>query len=138
MKLTENFTLDEMTASVTAACLGIDNTPRTEEIERLRELCVKILQPLRDRLGSPLRVTSGYRCVTLNRAVGGVKNSQHINGEAADLVCHDNRKLWELIREMKKAEEIKPGQVINENNLSWIHISLPRKSSEGKKITSRV
>lgn len=127
MDLTKNFTLEEMVASTVAKRSGIKNEPGETEIENLRRLCKEILQPVRDRLGKPIRVTSGYRCASLNLAVGGVSTSQHLKGEAADIVSENNLKLWQLITDMISKGEITVGQLINEHNLSWIHISLPGK-----------
>lgn len=125
MKLTENFTLDELIASATARVKGIDNTPDPKQIETLKRLCEEILQPIRSKLGKPIRVTSGYRSPELNKAVRGSKTSQHLSGEAADIVCGDNCKLWNLICDMILKQEIRVGQLIDEKNLHWIHISLP-------------
>ena len=125
MNLTKNFTLKEMLASNTAQRLKIDNTPDETVITNLLALCMKVLQPVRDKYGSPIRVTSGYRCETLNKAVGGVRTSQHLKGQAADIVCADNHSLWSLMTEMVHNGEITVGQLINEKNLTWIHVSLP-------------
>lgn len=84
MKLTEHFTLREMVASGTAVRLEIKNVPSAAAVECLRALCEQVLEPMRRRFGV-IRVTSGYRCRALNTAVGGVKNSQHMLGEAADI-----------------------------------------------------
>lgn len=84
MKLGPNFTLQEFTRSDTATKLGIDNTPNAGEVASLRALVVNVLQPLRDALGSPVRITSGFRSDALNKAVDGSKQSQHRKGEAAD------------------------------------------------------
>jgi len=84
MKLGPNFTLEEFTRSATATELGIDNTPNAGEVASLRALVVNVLQPLRDALGSPVRITSGFRSDALNKAVDGSKQSQHRKGEAAD------------------------------------------------------
>jgi zinc D-Ala-D-Ala carboxypeptidase len=85
--LSPNFTLEELTFSQTAARQGIINTPDAQQIEALRELCTKVLQPLRDALGLPITVSSGFRCPELNRAVQGAADSQHLLGQAADLQC---------------------------------------------------
>lgn len=85
MKLTENFKLTEFTKSSTAQRLGLDNTPSTHIVRALTNLCQQVLQPLRDWYGKPIIVSSGYRSAMLNKAVGGVSNSQHMKGEAADL-----------------------------------------------------
>ena len=73
MKLTENFTLEELYASPTADRLGIDNTPSPLVRQNLRLLAEKILQPIRNEYKHPLTVTSGYRCAALNRAVNGAQ-----------------------------------------------------------------
>jgi uncharacterized protein YcbK (DUF882 family) len=73
--ITKNFTLSELVASDTATRLGIDNVPDKKAEANLRLLATTILQPLRDRYGKPIIVTSGYRCTALNKAVGGVASS---------------------------------------------------------------
>jgi hypothetical protein len=85
MNLSSHFTLREMTRSAAAEKLGIDNVPNEDQIARLRSLCEAVVEPLRRRFG-PLRINSGFRCEKLNRAVGGSEKSQHMRGEAADLV----------------------------------------------------
>lgn len=114
-----------MIASSIAKLKGIDNIPNTQTTESLKRLCEEILQPIRNKFGKPITITSGYRSSVLNTAIGGSKSSQHIKGEAADIVCNDNRALWNLIYKMILNKEIRVGQLIDEKNLRWIHISLP-------------
>ncbi|MCH5235695.1 MAG: peptidase M15 [Muribaculaceae bacterium] len=128
MNLTQNFTLEEMTASSTAKGKGIINIPDTQATESLKRLCEEILQPIRNKFGKPVKVTSGYRSDALNTAIGGSKTSQHLKGEAADIICNDNKALWNLIINMIQNQEIRVGQLIDEKNLRWIHISLPDSS----------
>ncbi len=88
MKLTNNFTLEELTKSETALRQGIDNTPTVEVVENLKVLAEKVLQPVRDHFGRGVKVTSGFRCLAVNAAVGGVqgaKPSDHTRGMAADI-----------------------------------------------------
>ena len=85
LRLSEHFTLGEFTNSITAKRLRIANEPDFEQVLALRQLCQEVLEPLRRHYGKPIRITSGYRCPLLNEAVGGVGNSQHQWGEAADL-----------------------------------------------------
>lgn len=85
MKIGRHFTLAEMTRSPTARALGIKNTPPADVVERLRALVVNVLDPLRDGVGRPISVNSGYRAPGLNLRVGGASNSQHVLGEAADI-----------------------------------------------------
>jgi len=77
MKLSTNFTLEELTISQTALRNGIDNTPNKEEIENLKRLCINILQPLRDDFELPLVVSSGFRSKELSSLVGSKITSQH-------------------------------------------------------------
>ena len=84
MKLSKNFTLQELTRSNTALRLGIDNTPSKEGIMKLTILATSVLQLLRDRIGA-LRITSGYRSPQLNTAIGGSNKSQHTKCEAVDI-----------------------------------------------------
>lgn len=130
MVLTTNFTLEELTKSATAARLGIDNTPNKQATEGLKRLCADILQPIRDKYGKPIIVTSGYRCEALNKAVGGARHSQHMRGEAADIrtvsdTTEDNKKLFDLIVRMVKRGDITVGQLIEEKGYNWLHVSLP-------------
>ena len=85
MRLTEHFKLSEFTNSSTATARGIDNTPNEQQIANLKRICEEILEPLRAFAGQPIIIGSGYRSPALNKAVGGVKNSQHMTGEAADI-----------------------------------------------------
>lgn len=81
MKLSANFTLAELT--VTNRPLA--NEPNAKEREALRQLAIHILQPLREAIGKPIVVSSGFRSDAVNRAVGGASTSQHRFGEAADI-----------------------------------------------------
>lgn len=83
-RISGNFTVDEFIYSRTAIENGIDNMPSELRLAAIRLLVTQLLQPLRDRLGEPIAITSGYRCPGVNRLVGGVVNSQHTRGEAAD------------------------------------------------------
>ena len=127
MILTKNFSLEEMYRSDTARRCGIDNKPQTEEVvENLRALCTEVLQPLRDHLGKPVVVSSGYRCKDLNKKVGGVENSQHLKGEAADIKVRDREELIDVMRYIM--DETDFDQLIREKSGSteWVHVSHKR------------
>jgi zinc D-Ala-D-Ala carboxypeptidase len=134
MLISKNFTLAELTKSNTATRLGISNVPDKEGIHKLRLLAAELLQPIRDRLSAPLRITSGYRSESLNKAIGGSNNSQHTKCEAVDLQFvkrgrMDNIKIFECL--INSAIEF--DQCILEfggatadkdsDNPDWIHIS---------------
>ena len=85
MKLTANFSLQEMTKSETALRFGLDNTPNDSQLENLVALCECVLQPVRDHFGKGVKVNSGFRDLEVNAKVGGSKTSDHTRGMAADI-----------------------------------------------------
>ena len=87
MKLSISFSFSDMLKCNTDSWLGfVDHfNPSKEIIDNLTKLCKEVLQPIRDSLELPVRVTSGYRCEKLNKAIGGSSRSQHVKGEAADI-----------------------------------------------------
>lgn len=116
----KHFSLTELTRSSTAKRLGIDNTPDADAVKRLEALVANVLDPLREAYGKPIKVTSGYRCPKLNRAVGGTASSQHLKGEAADITAgspSENLYIYNLLKNLPI------DQAINERKGSWIHVS---------------
>ena len=85
MKLSKNLSLEEVTKSITAKRRGIDNTPDEWVTENLRQVAINIFQPVRDHFKCPIFVSSGYRSAELNKAIGGSKRSQHVEGEHSTL-----------------------------------------------------
>lgn len=119
IRLTDNFFLSEFTASETAARRGIDNTPPDFAINNLRNTAM-LLQLIRNRLGKPIIITSGYRSPELNAIIGGARNSDHTRGEAADFICPSYGSPKEVAYAIL-ASKIPFGQLILEG--SWLHIS---------------
>lgn len=119
------FALEELLYSKKAIDNKIQNIPSWQVVDNLEELATCILDPLREKLGSPISVTSGFRSVKLNEFVKGSPSSQHLYGQAADITCKNNKLLFEIAKEMIEKGEIIVGQLIDEKNYSWIHISLP-------------
>lgn len=123
-QLSKHFTLAELTRSATATRHNIDNTPPAEVVKHLRLLAQEVLEPLRCRFGV-LRITSGYRCEELNRRVGGVKNSQHLTGDAADLHL-STREEGEKMRHWALEKHLPVRQILVEYNRNtgarWLHI----------------
>lgn len=123
------FTLAEFLRSDTAKKKNIDNTPSWDVVEHLGELVEKILDPLRAAYGMPIRVSSGYRCEKLNKAVGGAATSVHMLGYAADLqVSGSFNRFRDFVVEWVKKTGVKFDQVILETdkkkNSKWIHVGL--------------
>lgn len=92
-QITKNFTLEELSHSNTAVARGIENIPNEEQTKYLTMLATRLLQPLRDLYNEPFIINSGFRSQETNKAVGGVPNSQHTKGQAADVSVEDPRKL---------------------------------------------
>ena len=132
MRLTEHFDLVELTRSATATRLGLMNVPPQTAVGNLRNLCQKVLEPLRQHLGKPIIVTSGYRSKELNKAVGGVENSQHLVGEAADLRIESEKQGREWMAWIMDNCEF--DQLILERNskATWLHVSCKRNRQEVK------
>lgn len=99
MKLSNNFTLAEMSHSNTAKARRMENTPDAGQTENLRRLVVHLLQPLRDIYKEPFIINSGFRSPAVNKAVGGVPASQHTKGQAADVQVKNPRRLLEKLLE---------------------------------------
>ena len=121
IQFTKNFSLHELLLTSHRKFDEEQYNPPADVIENLRALCVNILQPLRDALGSPVNLNSGYRCPSLNRSIGGAKTSQHMTGHAADIIDlnNGNEKLFKKIKELNLPFD----QVIDEFGFRWVHVS---------------
>ena len=135
--LTPHFKLSEFVKSPTATARHIDNTPSETIVANLKALCEEVLEPLRQWYGKPIIIGSGYRCPTLNKAVGGVSNSQHMKGEAADLhiptiKAPDGSTIQDMATARSWIEWLLDNrfdQLILEHDKSghyWIHVSFKR------------
>ena len=149
-KLSQNFNLEEFTASSTAKAKGISNIPTAQHKSNLKYLCVSVLEPLRALLNAKyttyqgkkvksvsMKITSGYRSPALNKAVGGSSTSSHVQGLAADfdvvITFIDNTKktvpyteTYENIKAWVKAGKLTLDQCIQErsNSSTWVHIGV--------------
>jgi len=128
--LSKNLSLAEVTKSVTASRLGIKNKPDVWEVENLRAVAEHIFQPLRDSFGCPIFVSSGFRSEALNKAIGGSKRSQHIQGRALDLdadvfgVC-SNADIFRYILNNLTFDQL-IWEFGDEDNPDWVHVSFVR------------
>ena len=133
MKRIKYIILAEFIHSATAKRLNIDNTPTLEIVDNLSRLA-DYLDNIREKLGKPILVSSGYRCPVLNKAVGGVANSQQQKGLAADLICADMESLEKVLRETGGFD-----QLIKEHRKGsksfWYHVSVaPRNGKPRQQI----
>jgi hypothetical protein len=120
MKLTEHFTLAEFVNSDTAKRKHIDNTPSPNAIANIKALCEEVLEPAREEYGRAMIISSGYRSEQLNKAVGGAKTSQHMTGCAADIVCSEPRRLFDIIKANGKFDQLLWEHA---GKTQWIHVS---------------
>ena len=126
MKLTENFSLLELTKSQTAERKDIDNTPSPTHQDNLKSLCTAILQPIRDHFGRVVSVSSGYRSAELCTAIGSKTTSQHAKGEAADFEIFgiSNKELADWIKENLDYDQlILEYWKESDPNSGWVHCS---------------
>ena len=139
MKLSEHFDLSEFIRSDYAKRNGINNIPNAEQTENLRELCINILEPLRNHFQIPILLSSGFRCDSLNKAIGGANNSQHTTGEAVD-IDHDmstnvvsNKMIFDYIKSNLNFDQMiwEHGTSLNPD---WVHVSFIAKDKNRNQI----
>ena len=133
MKKIKHFTLAEFLHSTSAKRLNIDNTPSFDVVDNLNRLA-DYLDVIREKFGKPILISSGFRCPALNKAVGGISNSQHQKGLAADLICADMDSLEKVLRETGGFD-----QLIKEHRKGsksfWYHVSVaPRNGKPRQQI----
>jgi hypothetical protein len=126
-KLSQHFSLAELTKSSATARHGLDNTPPPKALAALELLCLEVLEPLRSLLGRPIVINSGYRSPEVNRHIGGSSRSQHCLGEAADIECPG-------VSNLALALHIESGAVpfdqlilefhdVGDDASGWVHVS---------------
>ena len=116
MKLSKNFTLEEMVAT---SHKGLQDTPTLEVVQNLQKLC-------RDAIGEPVYINSGYRSKRLNARVGGVPNSRHLQGKAADIHC-DNldyaKVIFDILRQNPNVAYTYIGRP-SPRGSCWVHVQM--------------
>lgn len=138
MKLSDNLTLKEALRSTVATRHNLDNTPGENELENLKAVAVNCFQPIRDFIGGPLFVSSGYRAPKVNKLAKGSDTSSHMRGEALDLDCDvfesngiTNKDVFEFA-----VKELQFDQLIweygDDNEPAWVHISYSRTHNRGQ------
>ena len=139
MKLSKNFSLNELTKSQTAIRMGIDNTSDTEQLVNLVVLVQQVLQPCREQFGS-ISINSGLRVLELNQAIGSSDKSQHINGEAADFEAYliSNRRLAEWIKEKLDFDQLILEYPGPDPRDGWVHCSYKRDGGNRKQVLTAV
>ena len=135
MKLSNNFSLAELTKSQTAVRKNIKNDPGTQEVNNLIHLAESVLQPVREHFGKPVMISSGYRSPELCEAIGSSAKSQHAKGEAADFEIPgvDNMQLAIWINKNTDFDQLileyyEPG----DPNSGWVHCSAVKEGSRAQ------
>ncbi len=130
MRLTKNFTLEELIFSETAARKGIENAPTEEALNNLQKLA-EGLQDVRDLLDKPILISSGYRCLELNTLLGSKPTSAHVRGLAADFICPSYGSVEEVMEAIVNSD-IQYDQVILEFG-RWIHLAFADEGYEPRR-----
>ena len=120
-QITKNFTLEELSHSNTAVARGIENVPDVQQQLNLTVLAKRLLQPLRDIYNEPFIINSGFRSQETNKAIGGVPNSQHTKGQAADVQVKDPRKLLAAL--LKSGLDFDQAILYQDGRNNFLHMS---------------
>ena len=137
MQLSNNLLLAEVTRSETAKRKGISNMPTAEHIENFKKLASNIFQPIREHFGKPIIISSGYRSVELNKAIGGSLSSQHCSGEAIDIDMDGtditNAQIFYYIKDNLNFDQI-IWEFGTNTNPDWVHVSFAANRSQRKQM----
>lgn len=118
----EFFTLRELTKSSTASRYHIDNTPSDDVVRNLQYGVNMVLDPLRRLYGKPIVITSGYRSTELNKRVGGVSNSWHTQGNAADIHVSSVTEATEIFSYLQKIPSVDTALFEHSTSGQWLHV----------------
>ena len=122
--MTTNFTIEELTRSSFAIRNNIDNTPNEKQTENLR-FVANNLEYIREKLGNyPILVTSGFRNKEVNKAVGGVRNSDHLEGLAVDIIIKNNKSIKDTAKQIIETQ-LEFDQIIIYRN--FIHLGFNKR-----------
>lgn len=137
VQLSKHFKLSEFIKSSTASAKGIDNTPSLEVVSNLQYLCINVLEPLREYFNCPIVIGSGYRCPALNKAVGGVSNSQHMTGEAADIHLPDEvtgKKWFTWMMNNLRFHQLIWEKSTPTSTHHWIHVAIRQNGTNSQQV----
>lgn len=135
MKISNYITLEQACKSETAIRKGIENVPNAEQLEAMKLLCEKVYDPLCKTIGRALPITSFFRSVKLNKAIGGSSTSQHCKGEAIDIDCDgtsiSNKTIFELLKSEFEFDQLIKEYPDENGNPSWVHVSFSKNGNRG-------
>lgn len=143
MQLSKHLALAEVIRSETAKRKGISNMPTQEHIKNFKLLAEKIFEPIRERFGVPIHISSAYRSVELNRAVNGSLSSQHCQGEAIDIDMDGstngvtNKMVFDYVKDNLNFDQL-IYEFGNDINPDWVHISYESTGKQRKQVLKAV
>ena len=139
MKISSNISYREATHSNTAIRNGIENKPNDIQLQKMIDVATYVFEPLRAYFHKPIRINSFFRCLELNKAVGGASKSQHINGEAIDMdALHgvSNAQLFNYIKDNLDFDKL-IWEYGTDKEPDWVHVSY-RKGNNRKQVYKAV
>jgi NADH dehydrogenase FAD-containing subunit len=126
MQLSKNLSLAEVVRSESAKRNGISNTPTKEHLANLVSIALNVFQPIRDHFLVPIHISSGYRSLALNKAVGGSNTSQHSKGQALDIDMDGtkitNKQIFDFIKDNIEFDQL-IWEFGTDKNPDWVHVS---------------
>jgi hypothetical protein len=125
MNLSAHVTLAEFQDSATATTHGINNQMNESQIASAKLLCENVFEPLRIHLNTPIKISSGFRSLQVNKMIGGASTSQHTKGEAMDLQI--GAKGFNFIKDKLQFDQL-IWEFGNDENPSWVHVSYSSKN----------
>jgi hypothetical protein len=137
MQLSKNLSLAEMIISSEAKRKGINNMPSEDILSNMKKLAINIFQPIREYFNQPIHISSGYRCVALNKAIGGASSSQHCSGEAMDIdmdgTTISNAQVFDWIKHNLVFDQL-IWEFGTDANPDWVHVSYESTGKQRKQI----
>lgn len=136
MRISKYITYQEATSSQVATRKGIKNEPSEKEIANMELVATKVFDNVRNHFNTPIRVSSFYRSSTLNKAVGGAKNSQHLKGQAIDMQGTGditNKMIFDYIKQNLNFDQL-IWEFGNNENPAWVHVSYVSEDKNRKQV----
>jgi hypothetical protein len=141
MQLSKNLSLAEMTISYEAKRRGIINTPTEDHLANMKKLSENVFQPIREHFKSPIRISSGYRSLALNKAIKGAATSQHCSGEAMDIdmdgTSITNAQIFNYIKDNLVFDQL-IWEFGTDKNPDWVHVSYESTGKQRKQILKAI
>ena len=134
--ISEHISYKEGTYSATATRREIDNTPNNEQLDNMEIIAEKVFEPLRERVGGPIKINSFFRCPKLNKAIGGSSKSQHCHGQAIDIDdtfgVVANSEMYHYIKDNLDFDQL-IWEFGDDDNPNWVHVSYVSEDSNRRR-----